>query len=131
MKTDKLEVDGWILLSPSLHQCSILRVFKASQSYTVRKERSWNKEVMSAGIKLGTSCTEGSALTDCATLALSVCLREMSIMHVIESQTKGVKRGRDQVLVSILPRCLSYSSVCLERADCTFLLWKQHLWLNM
>ena len=45
-----------------------------------------------------------------------------SDVYLMESQTKGVKRGRDQVLVSILPRCLSKSSVCLERADYTFLL---------
>ena len=36
--TDKLEVDGALLLPPSLHQCSFLRVFKASQSYTERRE---------------------------------------------------------------------------------------------
>ena len=29
-KTDKLEVDGVLILPPSLHQCSVLRVFKAS-----------------------------------------------------------------------------------------------------
>ena len=36
--TDKLEVDGALILPPSLHQCSVLRVFKASQSYTERRE---------------------------------------------------------------------------------------------
>ena len=36
--TDKLEVDGTLILPPSLHQCSVLRVFKASQSYTERRE---------------------------------------------------------------------------------------------
>ena len=28
--TDKLEIDGLLILPPSLHQCSILSVFKAS-----------------------------------------------------------------------------------------------------
>ena len=32
--TDKLKVDGALILLPSLHQCSVLRVFKASQNYT-------------------------------------------------------------------------------------------------
>ena len=36
--TDKLEVDGALLLPPSLNQCSFLRVFKGSQGYTVRRE---------------------------------------------------------------------------------------------
>ena len=36
--TDKLEVDGAFILPPSLHRCSILRVFKARQSYTERRE---------------------------------------------------------------------------------------------
>ena len=37
--TDKfVEVDGALILSPSLHQCSILREFKARQNYTVRRE---------------------------------------------------------------------------------------------
>ena len=36
--TDKLEVDGALILPPSLYQCSVLRVFKASQSYTERRE---------------------------------------------------------------------------------------------
>ena len=31
-----LEVDCALILSPSLHQCSVLRVFKGSQSYTKR-----------------------------------------------------------------------------------------------
>ena len=37
--TDKLvEVDGALILSPSLYQCSVLREFKARQNYTVRRE---------------------------------------------------------------------------------------------
>ena len=36
--TEKLDVDGEFLLPPSLHYCSVLRVFKASQSYTERRE---------------------------------------------------------------------------------------------
>ena len=35
--TDKPEVDGVLILPPSLHQCSILSVFKASQSETKEK----------------------------------------------------------------------------------------------
>ena len=36
--TDKLEVNGALLLPHSLNKCSVLRVFKASQSYTERRE---------------------------------------------------------------------------------------------
>ena len=36
--TDKLEIDVAPLLAPPLHQCSVLRVFKARQSYTERRE---------------------------------------------------------------------------------------------
>ena len=37
--TDKfVEVDGALILSPSLHQCSILREFKVRQNYTLRRE---------------------------------------------------------------------------------------------
>ena len=37
--TDKLEVDGVLILTPSPHQCSVLRVFKSvRRSYTKRKE---------------------------------------------------------------------------------------------
>ena len=37
--TDKLvEVDGALILFPSLHQLSVLREFKARQNYTVRRE---------------------------------------------------------------------------------------------
>ena len=31
-----------------------------------------------------------------------------SDVHLIESQIKGVKKGRDQLLVSVLQRCPSY-----------------------
>ena len=36
--SDKLEVDGALLLPPSLHLFSVLRVFKDSQSYTEKRE---------------------------------------------------------------------------------------------
>ena len=36
--TDKLEVEGALILTPSIHQCSVLRVFQASQSYPERIE---------------------------------------------------------------------------------------------
>ena len=38
--TDKLvEVDGVLILSPSLHQCSVLREFKTRQNYTASLRR--------------------------------------------------------------------------------------------
>ena len=36
--TDKLEADGALISPPSLHQCSVLRVFKAGPSYSERRE---------------------------------------------------------------------------------------------
>ena len=67
--TDKLEVDGALILTPSSHQCSVLRAFKSSPPKLQEGERSWTKDVMSPGFKLKTSRTEGRALTNCATLA--------------------------------------------------------------
>ena len=43
--TDKfVEVDGALILSPSLHQCSILREFKGRQNYTLgeKLKQGWN-----------------------------------------------------------------------------------------
>ena len=53
-------------LPPFLCQCSILRVFKA-QATQMRGKLEQTLE--SLRIKLGTSSTEGSALTNCATPA--------------------------------------------------------------
>ena len=76
--TDKLvEVDSTFILPPSLHQCSILRVFKAHhESYTERRD-----VISHAEIKLGTSCTKGYALTSSAILALGSWL----LMEVVSS----------------------------------------------
>ena len=41
---------------------------------------------------------------------LGVRLREMSVLY-IESQIKGVKKGKDQLEVSVLQRCPSYRGV--------------------
>ena len=43
---------------------------------------------------------------------------------------KGVKTGRNQVKVSFLPRCLSYTGDRLERVDCPLVLEYSLLWLN-
>ena len=59
--TDWLEVKGALILPPSLHQCSVFRAFKASQSYTEWRDFTRDQTC--------NSCTEGCALTNCATLA--------------------------------------------------------------
>lgn len=51
--TDKLYINGELILPPSLHQYSVLR-----------EERSRNMDVISLGIKLGTLWTKGHALTN-------------------------------------------------------------------
>ena len=51
--SDKLYVNGELILPPSLHQYSVLR-----------EERSRNMDVISLGIKLGTLWTKGHALTN-------------------------------------------------------------------
>ena len=53
--TDKIYINGELILPPSLHQYSVLR-----------EERSRNMDVISLGIKLGTSWTKGHVLTNCA-----------------------------------------------------------------
>ena len=61
--TNKLEVDGALILLPSLHPCSVLRVFKANYSYMERKE----VETRMRGhleIELGISPIEGRAVTN-------------------------------------------------------------------
>ena len=42
--TDKLEDDGALILTPSLQQCSVLRVYKAGYLKLHRTERSRNKD---------------------------------------------------------------------------------------
>ena len=53
--------------TPSLCQCSILRVFKAKATQIREKSE---RTLESLRIELGTSSTEGSALTNCATRLL-------------------------------------------------------------
>ena len=53
--------------TPFKHQCFVLRVFEVSSSYTERREV--ETRMITAGIELGTSRTEGRALINCATLA--------------------------------------------------------------
>ena len=67
--TDKPEVDGALILLPPLHQCSVLRVFKATKLYG--KERSRNKDARS-GNQTQDLLHQGRALTDCAILAFGL-----------------------------------------------------------
>ena len=62
-----LRSKGGLIFLPSIHQCSVLRVFKVVKP--TQKKRSGNKDVMSQGIELGTSRNEDRAPTTCATLA--------------------------------------------------------------
>ena len=39
-------------------------------------------------------------------------------VHLIKSQLQGVKKGRDQLWVSVFGRCPSYGGVCEEEVDC-------------
>ena len=57
-----MEADG-APFTPSLCQCSILRVFKATATQIKEK---LEQTLESLRIELGTSSTEGSALTECA-----------------------------------------------------------------
>ena len=61
-----MEADG-APFTPSLCQCSILRVFKATATQ-IRKKLEQTLESMR--IELGTSSTEGRAFTNCATCLL-------------------------------------------------------------
>jgi len=62
--TNKPEADGELILPPSLHKCSVLRVFKDIYQAT-RKRRSRNKDLRShQGIDLRISRTDGRALTN-------------------------------------------------------------------
>ena len=61
-----MEADG-APFTPSLCQCSVLRVFKATATQIKGKSE---QTLESLGIELGTSYTEGSALTNCATRLL-------------------------------------------------------------
>ena len=56
-----------VSFTPSLCQCSILRVFKATATQIREKSE---QMLESLRIELGTSSTEGSALTNCATRLL-------------------------------------------------------------
>ena len=73
---------------PSLHQCSVLVVFKASQSYTERREVE-KKDVVAPGIQFGTSRTEGRALANCAFLALAL----KNYSYKTRMAAHGVKMG--------------------------------------
>ena len=44
-----------------------------------------------------------------------------SNVYFIEGQIKGVKKGRDQLWVSVLARCSSRRGVC-KRVDCTHMI---------
>ena len=52
--------------TPSLHQCSVLRVFKASKA---TQQGGKSKQGCNVPIETGTSRSEGLALTSCAILA--------------------------------------------------------------
>ena len=59
-----------LLYSPLSIKAPFLWYLKLDKLH--KKERSWNKDVMSQGIELGTSHTEGRTLTNCGwALALS------------------------------------------------------------
>ena len=57
--------------TPSLCQCSILQVFKATATQIREK---LEQTLESLRIELGTSSTEGSALTNCATRVLQFAI---------------------------------------------------------
>ena len=61
-----MEADG-VPFTPSLCQCSILRVFKVTATQIREKSE---QTLESLRIELGTSSTEDSALTNCATRLL-------------------------------------------------------------
>ena len=99
MITDKLEVDASLVLSPSPYQWSVLRVFKASQSYTERREFKTRMRCH-RGIVLGTSRTQGHALTNCATLAPSARAQASSVKRL--SRALNHARGHFRLLPASL-----------------------------
>ena len=66
-----MEADG-ASFTPSLCQCSILRVFKAKATKIREK---LEQALESLRMELGTSSTEGSALPNCATRLLEAIER--------------------------------------------------------
>ena len=78
-----MEADG-APSTPSLCQCSILRVFKATATQ-IREKSEQTLEPLR--IELGTSSTEGSALTICAT---RLPLRMNGILNLSRSVFQNV-----------------------------------------
>ena len=72
-----MEADG-VPFTPSLYQCSILRVFKATATQIREK---YEQTLGSLEIELGTSSTEGSALTNYATHLLLILLESKILSY--------------------------------------------------
>ena len=75
------EADGALILPPSFHQCSVLRVFKAT--WATLKGRSRNRDVRS-GDRTRDLLHQGRALTACATLA-PFCLHLVMAFMIIKA----------------------------------------------
>ena len=82
--TDKLEVDGGILLPPSLHRCSKGKgISRQSKLHSQKGEK----------LKQGCDVT-GDRTWDLTHQRQRTCLSKSDV-DLMESQAKGVKKGRD------------------------------------
>ena len=97
--TDKLEVDGGILLPPSLHRCSKGKGISSQSKLHSQK-----------GEKLKQGCdVTGDRTWDLTHQRQRTCLSKSDV-DLMESQAKGVKKGRDLGIhpteMSVLYQCL-------------------------